>query len=568
MIRIGAARALVVAGALGLLMPAIAQARIALMPPPVAAVAAATTSTSAAQPALSENIKAASSPGLSRADLIALVQPAVVRIMAHFSGTTTVPNFKLNLKTLVWSVDTSTSTPVPYDQYALGSGFIVNPNGYIVTNSHVVSSAELLSSLATRLAQRVVLYEDYAYPARQTAKLNALSSADLSALIDQGVQFIEQSLSIPPPTVVVLKPGTPLPATSTPISVLQEQQSLQGQGAQLSALMRTGVTAQIASVDDNYLNDEKDVALLKVPETGLPAAHLAPPGSAHEGDRIYVVSFPGSADLNSYSDHPSFTSGTVNAFKDSTQHTFAYLQTDADVSSGSSGSPMLDVNGQVVGVTTLSVTGTNGGTAFAFGIPIALVSQMLTVNGVPAPDGTDYASYLRKGLALEQARHCVAAKKDFAAAEKANPIFGNVAALVSPYIDACNALIASDKSIDTWPDYVSNWFQSQSVQFWVLFVLATALILGLAVGVFALMRHLRKDEALLRELQKKEAQDEVVLGELRSRAEESESPALAAPAAIPAGELEGAISPDESPRPRRAVNLLAPDQADEPFPPA
>lgn len=563
-------RLLAIVGALLLLVPSMVQA---------AAVAEASTANPVALPIASTgNTAAPMDSGLTRSDLVGLVQPAVVRIVSHFSGTTTVPNFTLDLKTLTWQVDMSTSTPLPYDDYMLGSGFVVNEGGYIVTNSHVVSSAELVSKLASNLAQQVVLYENLVYSARKTAKLDALSSDRLSALIDTGTQFIEQHVSIAPPTVVVLKPGTPLPATSTPISVLQEQQNLQGPYAPITKLVQSGVSAHIVSVNNNYLNDEKDVALLKVPETNLPVIHLAQPGSVREGDQIYVISFPGSADLGSYSVQPSFTSGTVSALKSSAQHTFSYLQTDADVSPGSSGSPMLDASGQTVAVTTLSMTSSSGGTAFAFGIPISLVSQMLAAQGVSNTTSGDYATYLRKGIALEAAQHCAAAKKQFTLAEETNPVFGSVASFVDPHMKACEALIASGRSIDTWFDYATSWFSTQTVEFWILFMLAAALIGGLAVGVFVLMSHLRKDEGLLRELQRREAQDEAELHTLEMRARPVAPVPLVpqAPIAVPVlptqtdaqtpaeptTESEDLTAPMEPPRKPRVVNLLAPESAE------
>ncbi len=570
-----------------LVAPFFAQARAEHRPVPVAAVAAAQSSSSptAAPVASTGNTSAPTGSGLTRADLIGLVQPAVVRIVSHFIGTTTVPGFSLDLNTLKWQVDTSTSTPMPYDEYALGSGFIVNSNGYIVTSSHVVSSAELLSSLTTDLASQVVYNEDFggSYSSQQTAKLDALSSADYSALIDQGAKFIGQFVSVAPPTVVVLKAGAPLPATSTPVSVIQQQQGQQGSYGLIDSLMKSGIGAQIVSVNDNYLNDEKDVALLKVPETGLPTIHLAGANTTHEGDQIFVISFPGSGDLTGFSVNPSFTSGTVSAFKSSTQHTFSYLQTDADISSGSSGSPMLNANGEAVGVTTLSVASQSGGTAFAFGIPITLVDQMLSENGVSNTTANDYASYLRAGLALEAARHCIAANREFALAEQANATFYSPASFVGSHIQACDALIASGKSIDSWFGYARSWFATLSVEFWILFVLAAALICGLGTGIFVLARHVRKDEALLRALEKQGQQEAARLQTIG--AQESiplprtdELPAqVAKSTAPPALNHSSSIASEEQPsvvepqRPAHSLNVLIPKPSEElllPAPPA
>ena len=243
---------------------------------------------------------------------------------------------------------------------------------------------------------------------------------------------------------------------------------------------------------------------------------------------------------------------------------------------------MLNTNGEAVGVTTLSVTSQSGCTAFAFGIPVTLVDQMLSENGVSNTTANDYASYLRKGLALEAARHCVAAKKEFARAEQVNAAFDSVASFVDPHIQACDALIASGKSIDSWFDYVRSWFATQTVEFWVLFILAAALICGLGAGMFILARHMRKDEALLRALEKREQQDEALLQAIDAQKFVSLPHSDAPPA--PIAESAASLTPDRDPsitteeesrapaielqRPMRSVNVLAPKPPEEPLLPA
>ncbi len=64
---------------------------------------------------------------------------------------------------------------------------------------------------------------------------------------------------------------------------------------------------------------------------------------------MYLFGYPANADYSALDSEPSFTQGTVDALKDSTQNTFQYIETDAKSSPGSSGGPLLNSAGQAVG---------------------------------------------------------------------------------------------------------------------------------------------------------------------------------------------------------------------------
>lgn len=437
---------------------------------------------------------------ISRTDLIALTKPAIVRVLTHFEGTTTVPSFDVNLETLTWSVGAGASELVPYADDFLGSGFIVHPDGFIVTNSHVVSSEELRMSLAQDLAAGIVIEKALTLTRAENAKLEALgyTSEQFQKLVTDGISFVADHLSgITPLSVTVLKPDAPVPATTTSAFNTQilnsSDEALQ---RQITALIQTGVPADIVAVNDKFLDDEKDVAILKVNETGLPAIGLAKDSSAVEGNSVYVFGFPSSADINGFNGEPSFTLGTVNALKDSTQHTFKYIQTDAKVSPGSSGGPMLNGAGSAVGVLTLQSSGGNGD-SFAFAIPIDLVEPILESHSIATTTG-DYTAHYLAGLTLETAKHCKAATVEYTAAATANAIFGSVAPYVGPHLDACAALIASGQSIDSLWDEIRNWAEQLGLTFWISLLVGIVLVIVAVFIIFRLMRRMRKDEAAIK----------------------------------------------------------------------
>ncbi len=458
-------------------------------PTPAPIAAAVTTSAPAAS-------------NLSDSEIIALTQPAVVRVVAHFEGTSTPPRFAVNFASSTWSMSQATSTPIPYDDYLSGSGFVIDPSGYIITNSHVVSSAEIRMQMAASVVESTMLSSLAALTPAQQKKLgtNITDPTIIEKLTTDGLTYVLDNFPpLNPPTVAVLKPTVGLPATTTSAYLLQIDSALAGEKQQADSAMQQGVAGIITVVNDNFLNDEKDVAILKVDEKNLPAITLGDSSAVHEGDSVHLFGFPASADVNGLTDPPTFTTGTVSALKDSTQHTFQYIQTDASVSPGSSGSPVIDSTGAAIGIVTLQSAGTSGD-SFAFALPIKLAEDVLAAQSI-TPATTGYASHFLAGLSLQAASHCKAALVEFQAAASTNNVFGDVTTYVQPHIDACNALIAAGNSVDSTWDQIRIWAKQVGIIFWIAIGVGIVLLIALIIGIFLLMHRLHKEERVLKDLE-------------------------------------------------------------------
>jgi hypothetical protein len=83
---------------------------------------------------------------LSQEELARMVKPSVVRIAQHVTGTYSLPEFKIDLEHLTTTITGQTKNE-KLDEYITGTGFAVNPNGYIITNSHVVSKESVKAFL-------------------------------------------------------------------------------------------------------------------------------------------------------------------------------------------------------------------------------------------------------------------------------------------------------------------------------------------------------------------------------------------------------------------------------------
>jgi len=114
-------------------------------------------------------------------------------------------------------------------------------------------------------------------------------------------------------------------------------------------------------------DDGKDLAIVKV-DMGLTNRRVLPLVSAKNvkrGDKVYAAGFPGVSDelfgsynLPSSEDDVTITSGSVT----NTNKVYGvsdYIQIDASINHGNSGGPLINERGQVIGVNTLGLEGTN-----------------------------------------------------------------------------------------------------------------------------------------------------------------------------------------------------------------
>jgi serine protease Do len=110
-----------------------------------------------------------------------------------------------------------------------------------------------------------------------------------------------------------------------------------------------------------------DVALLQLqhPPNGITPATLGDSDKIEVGDQIFVIGAP-------YGISQTLTAGHLSGRRridkeGETQKYIELLQTDAAVNGGNSGSPMFDMNGQIVGIvsTIMSQSGGSEGLAFA-----------------------------------------------------------------------------------------------------------------------------------------------------------------------------------------------------------
>ena len=212
-------------------------------------------------------------------DLVKRVSPSVVQVRVTGFGTTE-------------EADSNETALVIGRFRSIGSGVIVDPEGYILTNAHVLKGAQRVEVLL---------------PSPQAGR-----SPDLSTLGSQG---------------------------------------------------RT-MEARIVG-----LSKDIDLAVLKVEAKGLPALPIGKYSDLRQGEVVLAFGSPGGL-------QNSVTMGVVSAVarQPDPDSPMVYIQTDAPINPGNSGGPLVNVDGEVVGINTFILTESGGNEGLGFAIPSSMVA--------------------------------------------------------------------------------------------------------------------------------------------------------------------------------------------------
>ena len=215
-------------------------------------------------------------------ELVRRVSPSVVQVLATGFGATQ-------------ESESSETALVIGRLRSIGSGLVVDPEGYILTNAHVIKGAQRVQVLLPTL------------PAGPSPTFSALTSQ-----------------------------GRPMDARIV------------------------GISRDI------------DLALLKIEAQGLPALPMGKYSNLRQGQMVLAFGSPGGL-------QNSVTMGVVSAVarQPDPDNPMVYIQTDAPINPGNSGGPLVNVDGEVVGINTFILTESGGNEGLGFAIPSGIVAVAL-----------------------------------------------------------------------------------------------------------------------------------------------------------------------------------------------
>jgi hypothetical protein len=329
-------------------------------------------------------------------------KPAVVMISVRISGTATVR-----------CASGATATVRLGSIGELGSGSIIHPDGWIVTNGHVVQPYQegAESAFATELLEKAVASScapelDTLPATTRTQQIRALVASDEN----------RRGLDLERTLMVNLSNGKTYPAVvkfySPPAYVI----------------VRTSTDSTGASRKEHG----RDVAILKIEDRELPVVRLARHSTdLNLGQELFVIGYPGvvtSHELLSQATRfePSITTGRVSGFKQDIGGQ-RVIQTDAAIIQGNSGGPVFDDRGQVIGAATFtSFQGEQVVQGFNFLIPVETVQEATRQAGVTPRGESMFTRLWNHGVDLYVRDLHYRAYKNMSAADRIHPGFPDV----------------------------------------------------------------------------------------------------------------------------------------------
>jgi V8-like Glu-specific endopeptidase len=363
-------------------------------------------------------------------------KPAVVRIISGYAGVWVWRNRQ-------WQTQSVGS----------GSGFIINPNGYILTNAHVVDSVKQ----GDEAGKQTLLFE-LAAQALQSVGLqaNRANMQEAVRILGQEAQLAQFNRI----NYVFLQSGKRFPyeikSFGAPV----------GEGKDLIV--------------------GKDVAVIKVEIKNAPTLRLGNSENVQVGDAVWVIGYPAAADSEALDEksalEPTTNDGKVSAKKNSADGA-PILQTSVNTTHGNSGGPAINEKGEVIGLLTFRGNTVNGQEVqgFNFIVPVNTAAEFVR------QAGTDNQASAIDAKWAEGLNHFW--RQEYSKAKKS---FQDVTAMFSDHAEAQRLITESQEHIANGEDKPGLEFE---VNGWKAAMIIAAIFLIPAAGLAGLVFFIRKRKA-------------------------------------------------------------------------
>lgn len=279
-----------------------------------------------------------------------------------------------------------------------GTGAIISPNGYIVTNAHVVEIAKLDNAQIIK---------------NEIAQMSVEISQAFNA--SYGVNFKPDALA------AYLEAHLKAQTVEKVIKVI-----LPGGGEFLDGEIKSYGAP---------VGEGKDVAVIKIEKNNLPSIILGDSEKVQLQNNIWLFGYPAAADSQLLSKESilvvSITDGKVSAVDKKSAQGAPVLQINAAATHGNSGGPVINEDGKIVGLLTFrSENNPKETQGFNFVVPVNTVTEFVNQAGAKNEEGDTNKLY-KEGLQLYWGEYYKDALVRFEAVQRLNSNHSEIKKLIS-----------------------------------------------------------------------------------------------------------------------------------------
>lgn len=249
----------------------------------------------------------------------------------------------------------------------LGSGFVITPDGYVVTNAHVIDADE--ESTKQSFAQQAfskIINEDVA--ALEQSMGRKMNEEEAKAIVDAESWYFSQTLTVD--------------------DIQADYNVVLGVTGKKGEIVAMTIPAKLVTRGNPIPG--KDVAILKLLEKHIyPTIRIGDDTQMSTGDPVYVLGYPGVATFHPLISEESMseatlTTGLVSARK-KVKDGWDVLQIDAAITHGNSGGPVMNDKGEVIGLATFGSADEQRGQevqGLNFIVPSTIVNELINKSSV------------------------------------------------------------------------------------------------------------------------------------------------------------------------------------------
>lgn len=318
----------------------------------------------------------------------------------------------------------------------IGSGFIITPDGYVITNCHVVDENDQETKMGfAKQAFMEILKNDIGVFEKSMNR--DMTAEEAKALTDAYSWYYSQTMTV----------GNISKEFTVVIGIT-------GDNGKIIPLV---IPAKVA-IQGNPIPG-KDVAILKLQEKHIyPTIRIGDDKDMRVGDQVFVLGYPGVATFHPLLSEETISEATLTrgiiSAKKNMKDGWEVLQTDAAVTHGNSGGPVMNEEGEVIGLATFGSSDEQRGVEIQglnFIVPSTIVQEFIKKADIK-PDMSDISLAFESAMDLFDKSRFKKALVKFKEVKDMNGSF--------PFIDTYIASTQTkiDKGLDKEPGGIDPMF--------------------------------------------------------------------------------------------------------------